>query len=269
VKHWDVTGRAVLCDPNSFEEATSGQELFQQLKRLLNGLPKEYTEEIVRYNLTLVETLGRRIVSLLRFFLADESLLAEIAGRSYPHTNHFDKIILIDSHDPLGYRLTLHLWNPPYSEADAIDEQIHDHRFSFWSNILAGTLISQNYVRTDAGNTYDEYQYIPEKQLGSTVGNFYRHLGEARLQEIAPSQLSAGNSYHLFYGQIHRIVLPRKETACTLVLRGPRQRNHASIFSNSRRYEPLNHIMFSPSELKSRISMLASVIRTARPGTGR
>jgi hypothetical protein len=271
VEHWDVSGRAIPCGARSFGEATPELISFQGLKSLLDGLSRECTEGTVSRNLALMNILGRtdRIVSLLQLLLADERLLVEIASRSYRHTNHFDKIVLIDSDDRLGYRLTLHLWTPPYSDADATDEQIHDHRFCFWSRILTGTLISQNYVRSDTGNVYNEYQYIPEKHLISTVGNFYRYLGPARLYEMEGSRISAGTSYHLSYEHIHRIVLPRKDTTCTLVLRGPRKRNHASVFSNSRRYEPLSHTMFSADELTSKISMLAAVIPKARQRTWR
>jgi hypothetical protein len=260
------TSRGLLCESPALLEPTFARVLLQDLKRLLEGLPREYTEEVVRYNLRLVENLGRtdRIVPLLQSLLADEPLLAKLAGSSYRHTNHFDKIVLVDSDDLFGYRLTLHLWDPPYSEADATDEQIHDHRFSFWSHVLAGTLTSQNYVRSGAGNAYNEYRYIPQKQFVSTVGNFYQHIGNAKLDEIAPSRLGAGASYHLFYQRIHRIVLPRRTTTCTLVLRGCRERNHASVFSNSRQYQPLHHTMFSTDELTSRISRMAAVIQRAR-----
>lgn len=116
---------------------------------LLNGLPHEVDERQSEYNLNLVRRLGEApcISGLIGGILQDDVLMDEIAGRSYRHVNHFDKIVLVDTGAQLGYRLTLHAWCPPYTEKELKDELIHDHRFSFWSTILTGRLVSQNFAR--------------------------------------------------------------------------------------------------------------------------
>src|SRR5262249_29822005 len=152
------------------------------------------------------------------------------------HVNHFDKIVLVDSADEHGYRLTLHLWNPPYSEQEINDELIHDHRFSFWSNILTGTLVAEDFARTSdgsAGRRLRQRQYAPEKGALSTMSNFYTFVGEAQLAKQRVTKKPAGQAYHLNYERTHRVVLPREEMTCTLVLRGPRMRNHSNVFNTS------------------------------------
>ncbi|MEV6953740.1 hypothetical protein [Streptomyces sp. NPDC051183] len=238
---------------------TGAPPTYDEVCRQLADLPIDRSETTVRSNLELVHTLGsgENLSALLTEIVGDEKLLATIAQRSYPHTNHFDKIVLVDSGTNLGYRLTLHLWNPPYSDAEAEDEQIHDHRFSFWSHVVAGTLTSQNFVRDATGTIFGEFQYIPEKLNSvATVGNFYVNVGDSPLLPTSRPSIPAGTSYDLTFDQIHRVILPREDLTCTLVLRGPRQKNYASVFSNSVKYDPTENQMFSTAELAEKLRIV-------------
>jgi hypothetical protein len=235
---------------------------YESVKAILCNLPRNCSEVTRAENLALIGRLGRRhnVIAVLRHILDHQPLLREIAGCSYRHTNHFDKIVLLDSGSQLGYRLTMHLWIPPYSEQEANDEQIHDHRFSFWSAILVGKIVFQDYARDASGVVFNEYQYIPEKLNVSTVGNFYIDVGESPLLETGRSGGMAGEFYYLPYSRIHRVVLPSADMSCTLVLRGPRQKNYASVFSNSRKYNPSANVMFSPRALAGKLSMVLDEI---------
>lgn len=234
---------------------------------VIAGLPRDCSPATRERNLEVIANLGSpaNAAALLRDVASSPSLLAEVAGRSYRHTNHFDKIVLIDTGAKLGYRLTLHLWSPPYDEAELVDEQIHDHRFSFWSKILVGTMEFQDYVRDPSGVLHNEFQYIPEKLGVATVGNFYLDVGESPLLEVGRSGGPAGKHYHLPYSQIHRVVLPTQELTCTMVLRGPRQKNYASVFSTSRKYDPSGNSMFTPGALAERLARIVTGLEeTAR-----
>lgn len=238
---------------------------YEWVRNHLYTLSRDCSPSTKAKNLALIGMLGRpeNITAVLRFIMEDKALLGEIANRSYHHTNHFDKIVLVDTGNQLGYRLTMHMWNPPYTEFEVNDEQIHDHRFSFWSNILVGSILFQNYVRDASGVMFKEYQYIPERLGVSTVGNFYVDVGESPLLETEPSGGNAGEFYHLTYNQIHRVVLPRAEMSCTLVLRGPRQKNYASVFSNSQKYDPTGNTMFTPNSLADKLALLVDRINKA------
>ncbi len=174
------------------------------------------------------------MLSILNQVIKDDDVLARVAGRSYRHVNHFDKIVLVDADAIRGHRLTLHLWRPPYSETELNDELIHDHRFSFWSAILTGNLISQAFRTVDeAGLEFRSYRYIPERRAATTRVNFYEFCGHARLKRTEISTMSVGESYYLPYESIHRVLLPRDGMTCTLVLRGPRERPYSNIYNTT------------------------------------
>jgi len=238
--------------------SSSRSDIYEWASEQISMLPRNYARATCEQNLTLIEVLGapETAVALIREVLRSPVLMTQIAARCYRHTNHFDKIVLIDTGARLGYRLTLHLWSPPYTEPEINDEQIHDHRFSFWSKILVGEMTFQDFARDASGTIYNEFQYIPEKLGVSTVGNFYVDVGESPLLETGRSGGVAGQAYHLPFSQIHRVVLPLDHMTCTLVLRGPRQKNYASVFSTSRKYDPSGNSMFTEAQLAERLTKI-------------
>jgi hypothetical protein len=236
---------------------------YDTLRERLYTLPKDSSRATAAEILSFVQSLGQpdNVTRVLQHIVDKEPLAQTVAGRSYRHTNHFDKIVLMDSGDRLGYRLTMHLWNPPYSEVEICDEQIHDHRFSFWSTVVVGTISFQNYIRDATGVIFDEYQYIPEKLNLATTGNFYVDVGQSPLLELQQSRATAGECYYLPFSQIHRVILPQASMTCTLVLRGPRQKNYASVFSNSRKYDPSGNVMFSSSSLSQKLALVLQELK--------
>ena len=108
-------------------------------------------------------------------------LLERVAGRSYRHVNHFDKIVLIDDGDASHFRLTMHFWRPPYLNGELDDELIHDHRFTFWSKVLCGTLQSQNFKRSTSGSEFRAFSYCPENE-NKDAKNIYRYEGPVSLE---------------------------------------------------------------------------------------
>src|SRR5690242_17800568 len=97
-----------------------------QLEEVLKELPRAALPETVRQNRLLIAQIGRpqHVLPMLEEILEDKHRLADIAGRSYHHVNHFDKVVLVGNADPDAYRLTLHLWYPPYTETELRDEMI-------------------------------------------------------------------------------------------------------------------------------------------------
>lgn len=240
------------------------------LQKKLEKLPTDNSDLIIRDNLSLIHEISKpeRITSTLKEILHNPDILHFIANRSYRHVNHFDKIVLVDSENQLGYRLTLHLWNPPYTEKELNDELIHDHRFNFWSNILTGDLISENFQRSTTGNSFRKFQYTPEKK---TLSNFYTFSGEERLSKAETSRKITGESYYLSYQSIHRVLLPQTSMTCTLVLRGPRQRNHSNVFNTTypRENQQIVQPMFSSDALATKLGALIKAIENRPDYLGR
>jgi hypothetical protein len=231
------------------------------LPRLLGDLPRELTESTSEANLRLISVLARpeSLLSIIDDALGVPETLGRIAAGSYRHVNHFDKIVLVDSDKESDYRLTLHMWKPPYTEAEVTDELIHDHRFNFWSAVLTGTLRSETFRKSDTGPRYRQYQYVPERQ---TKTNFYEYVGEASLESNGLAAKPAGRAYHLFHETIHRVQLPLIEMTCTLVLRGPRQRHHSNIFNTTypKSATRLANRPFTSDQLAAKLTALAAAL---------
>lgn len=205
------------------------------------------------------------LLPILREIMSNAALTQQIAARSYCHVSHFDKIVLVDAEIPNGYRLTLHLWDPPYTEAELADELIHDHRFSFWSAILVGELQSRNFYPSDTGDDFRRYQYTPENQAAE---NFYAFQGCGRLRASPVIHETAGNAYFLPYDQTHKVILPRRDMVCTLVLRSPRERTYSNVYNTTypQTDTSVSNVMFSADELFSRLARLyAEIVRTRVP----
>jgi hypothetical protein len=230
----------------------------EEIEQLLKELPHiPQGKAVVEANLDLIRRLGEptQILAVLERILTDPFAISQNASRSYHHVNHFDKIVLIDSERSFDYRLTIHLWLPPYSEKQLNEELIHDHRFSFWSNILAGSLISENYLLSEHGNAYQQYRYIPEER---DALNFYQFMGEARLAASGIVKRNRGAAYFLSHERIHRVRLPREDMVCTLVLRGPRACNYSNVYNTvypNQNFE-LTPTMFSPRQLRGKLVCL-------------
>lgn len=208
------------------------------------------------------------LLPVLREIMSSRALMQQIASRSYCHVSHFDKIVLVEAEVPNGYRLTLHLWDPPYTKAELADELIHDHRFSFWSAILVGDLRSRNFYPSDKGVDFRRYQYTPENE---STENFYAFQGSGRLKASPVIHEVAGNAYFLPYSQTHKVILPRRDMACTLVLRSPRERTFSNVYNTTypQTDTAVSNVMFSADELFSRLARLYAEIERSRVPTVR
>src|ERR1700730_16559580 len=175
-----------------YSQATTIDEIAETLK----GLANDTSGATVAENIGLIKSLGesRYLVGILGQILADDSLLAAVAARSYPHVNLFDKIVLVNGEKPDAYRLTLHFWRPPYTEGELNQELIHEHRFNFWSTVLIGTLVSENFEKAATGRTLRQYRYVPEKARTHDFLDFYDFGGECRLQNIGQKTKAAGEA---------------------------------------------------------------------------
>jgi hypothetical protein len=246
----------------------------RSLEALLRELHSESGHLAIRNHRALVESLGQgqELILLIRSILSSPGLLAEVASRSYPHVNRFDKIVLVGGSEPPAYRLTLHLWHPPYSANVLREEMIHDHRFNFWSVIVAGTLSSEVFQKRDAGDdqavalkTYRQYKYLPESLRNHNFEEFYEFQGSVKLLSAGIRRDAAGTSYYLEAPTIHRIILPQQTITCSLVLRGPRLREYSCVYNTTypSRTTVIANRMFSAPALEHRLLKLVSALEVA------
>ncbi len=238
---------------------------YDQLCKTISQLPFDNGKTCRTNNLATISQIAQpeHLVSVLTSITEDEGLLRLTASRSYRHVNHFDKVVLYDE-DPTQYRLTLHIWEPPYSDEERLDECIHGHRFSFWSSVLTGELVSINFVEQEDGHVYRSYSYCPEER---DKENFYTYEGETRLSAITTVLTAQEASYYARYDQIHRIDLPQIDAVTTLVLRSPRIRERSIVYNTSYPETDLRvtNVFFSEEEVRQKL--LTLVDRMTKEGT--
>lgn len=200
------------------------------------GLPRNvHQENVISDNLEYVKDLAKRDIPtlIINEILDDDNLLQTIAGRSYEHVNHFDKIVIVDNPDPKGFRLTLHSWNGNYGEEIAKEELIHNHRFSFWSHVFRGRLVSENFVESPLFSVekknFNKYVYRPSK-----TGNIHSCTfdKESQLTKLDNIYVDKGETYYLSFTTTHRVMLPKNgNKLCTFVLRDPREREYTNTYN--------------------------------------
>lgn len=211
-------------------------DIYTRISDELQNLPRGIFElGAIENNLEYMRNLAASDIpeKLVRRVLSDEDLMNTISARSYHHVNHFDKIVLIDSGDPSGYRLTLHYWPGNYDDRILSQELVHDHRFSFWSHIFRGKLHTENFRVSDTDSNDNvklrRYIYRPSKTGNIHTCDFDAEVSLEQLDDIIHNH---GQSYFLRYDSTHRVVLPNEgERICTFVLRGPRHREFTYTYN--------------------------------------
>lgn len=232
-----------------------------KLREFISKVSTDLSAETNDRNLGFIASLANpaKALSIVREVIDDDMLLSRIASFSYRHINHFDKIVLVENDDPHSYRLTLHLWQPPYTDSELKQELIHDHRFNFWSGILTGNLVSENFQLSESGAQFRKYRYTPELRA-EKVSNFYEFGGHVNLAKTTMVTRRAGEAYFLSAPSIHRISLPLVELTCSIVLRGPRLREFSTVYNTE--YPQTNtvfdNVMFTPEQLRQKLTVLAS-----------
>ena len=147
------------------------------------------------------------LLNLAAVALSDPVRLATLARESYRHDNGFLKLLLFRSQcDHL--RVRLHIW----PKTDVRRQNIHDHRFSFWSRIVRGRMINHVW-EVGVGEIREHFQYY------SRAGKSYyamMKLGTTSLVETRQFCVAAGGSYFFESGCLHAIECP-VETVTILV----------------------------------------------------
>jgi hypothetical protein len=143
-------------------------------------------------------------------------------GRSQLHNNGFSKVSLCKIAG--GWNVRLHVW--PAGQADA---RIHDHRWSFVSIALAGTLDVSNYVAADAGDG----QATPRYRLYDAIGNGEKRLERADDATLRPTsfyQVRAGGCHALDFRDPHLVANSTGRQAVTLMLSAPPSRDYSHSY---------------------------------------
>ena len=151
----------------------------------------------------------------------DRAALPFDRGRSQIHNNGFAKVSL--ARRPGSWHLRLHIW-PSHS----CDARIHDHRWSFYSLVLGGRLAATNYRVSGEGG-----QLLPRYRLHDATGGGEKRLerdGSVTLRAIAHYEILTGGVHGLDYDEPHIVRNVSDETAVTLMLSAPAQREYSHSY---------------------------------------
>lgn len=157
--------------------------------------------------------------------LQNESLLTEVASRSYIHQLGFHKFVLGIVKET-GVWLRLHYWPNPIHE---VNEDIHDHCASFVSHVLQGSLQHAFYIKI-LGDTFLEYEYCFNEATkeGSSILK-----GTTDLKENGIKRVDTGCIYYLDAELLHQVNNVIGGTM-TISLWGPRIKNASVIRSKEK-----------------------------------
>lgn len=207
----------------------------KQLHQLEQQLDR-YFEQHAAASQQLANLLGnecqpQKLVALLEQLINSPTLLKQVASRSYQHGNGFLKVVLLDK----GYKLRLHVWH----QGKKCEENIHNHRWSFASTVVAGTLRSEIWRNAAPGNphavTLPEYRYYAATAEQPAYAN---PLGHCLLEKEKDQAVSAGESYFMPQGQLHCINNPGKQLVATLVCTSPTGQGTNRLIKTRSQIEP-------------------------------
>lgn len=151
-----------------------------------------------------------QVIDLLNAIIADPITLTAVSRRSYQHGNGFLKVVLLDR----GYKLRLHIW----FAGQSCEENIHDHRWSFSSLILTGALTSEIWADHAQGQAFQEYEYHAASKKHAP---FKTNVGMKLLQLDHVQVNTAGESYVMPKGKLHRIINPGHQVVATMMCSAP------------------------------------------------
>ncbi len=169
-----------------------------------------------------------QVLALLQGLLADEQALQAVAARSYVHGNGFVKVVLLDEH---GHKLRLHIW----FAGSACEENIHDHRWSFASHVLVGTLNSEIWVDDAQGQALPEYRYAAAT---ATAAADKQALGTCRVSLQQHCQYGAGSSYVMPKQVLHRIINPGQRLVATIMVSAPTEQGDTRLIPMQEQLNP-------------------------------
>ncbi len=194
-----------------------------------------------------------QVYALVSQIIKNPTLLAEVSARSYLHGNGFLKVVLLDR----GYKLRLHVW----FAGQACEENIHDHRWSFASTILAGTLTSEIWQDSCAADVHalslQEYCYhaAQDGQPASKTA-----VGTCAIRRTDLVEQAVGQAYVMPEQRLHRIINHGDQLVATMVCTAPTGQGTTRLIPICDQIEPdIQPPRLSPLQLKAALSQFLSL----------
>ena len=231
----------------------TAQALLQQYQIELDQYFSKYADATVALNTWLSHQFSNtQLRGFLAALLNDEACLHDVAARSYQHGNGFLKVVLLDR----GYKLRLHIW----FAGQSCEENIHDHRWSFSSLILAGQLSSEVWKDDAQGTLFQEFEY---HAAAKSRAAFKQDMGQNHLSLDHVRVNKAGESYVMPKGQLHRIVNHGEQLVATIMCSAPTEQGTTRLIPMHDGIDPnIQPPKISPQQLRAALAQFLTHLNT-------
>lgn len=196
---------------------------------------------------------------LVHMALGDRAHFEMVRRNSYRHALGFDKLVL-HRYPQSEASIRLHAW---WADEPRLVEDIHNHRFPFFSFVLKGHLTSTQFRRS--AGTGIQFRHLEEFGDLAECAWRFRDLGEARLTRQSEAVICSPASYLLESDVLHRIVVPADVDVLTLVVHPDVHRPRTDVFVESRSAVSLHHpqVRFDAGQLEQRLRRVLTILDTA------
>lgn len=175
--------------------------------------------------------------------------------RWYPrarlHDNGFLKVVVVDQHEWsnsqfAGCKLVMHIWDNTTETGRY--ENVHNHRWPFWSMLLCGQLVWEHYSISQSNSslaTHFEYEYeSPERE------KVYRLVPKqpAALDLRMRATVTSGTCLTMTDSELHRVQRSGDATAATLILQGRKSKPTTNVYVRMPHANPVAHYRHAPPE---------------------
>jgi hypothetical protein len=196
------------------------------LRRFVRPVGFEQSRSSLRILALQLGQVASTLPIILDDIASSKETIELIASRSFRHTNGFLKIVL-HSLSPQGSKLRIHFW-PTGSASAENDADPHDHRWTFLSIPLFGTLYEERY-RIAATNAQPEmHELACSPRFSERIKVTSKKA--CRLARYGSYTRRPGGPYSCRAGIIHRLFPVDSRPTATLVLTLPPVAPTAAVF---------------------------------------
>jgi hypothetical protein len=194
------------------------------------------------------------ICDLAADILCSDALLEALGGDASLHGNGFFKIPLIAS---AAGKVRLHIWFP----GAPCEENIHDHRWSMTSVIVAGRLTSEGFREVE-GSSHRRFRHTGTGSGGYCLAD----EGRIAVVRTARQTLAAGTVYSMAPGELHRICRTAAEPmTMTLMVQGAALAGSSRLITD--RANMLDEVPGAPLGASGLAEVLRRAIEHLSPAT--
>jgi hypothetical protein len=217
VRHSDLDGSF-----SAFVQAL--EDAFSSEKTAIGPVEYDVLDAIVSSGLAKAKSAANFLEEAAQHIKQDRLM----RGNSHQHAHGFTKLALYRS-VASGFAVRLHIW---WTGVQAFDDSPHEHRWSFYSRLLSGSLRIRNFVELrscngEIGEIWYRYKYADATAEGKKC---VEPDGPAILAVASEYTMLAGSSHTLVPSEPHQVFGQDGAIAATLVITAPPARTYSNVY---------------------------------------